>query len=416
MTHTNQTALDIDKLEAMVRSGAYITRTEKLALIQLARRAQPSEGFKPEYKSILDHKGKVVGVQMTNADQMPPASAASAGSERPADSRAYDEACNVAKAIYSQHYREGTEDWRVLPDLRGVISQISNMVAGMTRTDRVHRLAAPSSSASEQDEQTLRGMFQRDAQAFLGSPMVAYAPGFQKDDDGGYMYAATRSLFSFWKAARAAHQAATNPTSGDISQSAPISTPAGGPAKDEKAAAANAGGLPHWRDALRWSKANTDYHGLIAFTPGQLEHFVSMLTGGWLPAQANKPGDLCADLSPCPLCGCCAVRIKTDPTNAKRHNIKCEDCPAGAEFHSSDRQQAVDAWNRRAAATSAVNLDEATIIKLAKRAGFTFTRILSKGPELMAGNAEAHHRLLQFADLLTARATAVGTGEQGGAA
>jgi hypothetical protein len=41
--------------------------------------------------------------------------------------------------------------------------------------------------------------------------------------------------------ARAAHQAATNPTSGDISQSAPISTPAGGPAKDEKAAAANAG-------------------------------------------------------------------------------------------------------------------------------------------------------------------------------
>jgi hypothetical protein len=46
-------------------------------------------------------------------------------------------------------------------------------------------------------------------------------------------------------------------------------------------------------------------------------------------------------------------------------------------------------------------LDEATIIKLAKKAGFTFTRILSRGPELMAGNAEAHHRLLQFADLLT---------------
>jgi hypothetical protein len=33
-----------------------------------------------------------------------------------------------------------------------------------------------------------------------------------------------------------------------------------------------------WRDKLRWSKANTDYHGYIAFTPGQLEHFVSMLT------------------------------------------------------------------------------------------------------------------------------------------
>lgn len=32
-----------------------------------------------------------------------------------------------------------------------------------------------------------------------------------------------------------------------------------------------------WRDKLRWSKANTDYHGLTAFTPDQLEHFVSML-------------------------------------------------------------------------------------------------------------------------------------------
>lgn len=38
------------------------------------------------------------------------------------------------------------------------------------------------------------------------------------------------------------------------------------------------GALPvGWRDKLRWSKANTDYHGLVAFTPDQLEHFVSML-------------------------------------------------------------------------------------------------------------------------------------------
>ncbi|RSZ60002.1 hypothetical protein HF313_14905 [Massilia atriviolacea] len=42
-----------------------------------------------------------------------------------------------------------------------------------------------------------------------------------------------------------------------------------------RAAAAPAGS---WRDKLRWSKANTDYHGMIAFTPAQLEHFVSMLT------------------------------------------------------------------------------------------------------------------------------------------
>jgi hypothetical protein len=49
------------------------------------------------------------------------------------DELTYIAACNLAKAIYAQHYREGAEDWRVLPDTRGVISQISNMVAGMTR-------------------------------------------------------------------------------------------------------------------------------------------------------------------------------------------------------------------------------------------------------------------------------------------
>lgn len=32
-----------------------------------------------------------------------------------------------------------------------------------------------------------------------------------------------------------------------------------------------------WRDALRRSGANTDYHGLVAFTGAQLENFVSML-------------------------------------------------------------------------------------------------------------------------------------------
>lgn len=45
----------------------------------------------------------------------------------------YDEAANLAKAIYSQHYRNDAREWRVLPDIRGVLSQISNMVAGMTR-------------------------------------------------------------------------------------------------------------------------------------------------------------------------------------------------------------------------------------------------------------------------------------------
>lgn len=63
--------------------------------------------------------------------------------------RAYNEACNLAKAIHAQHYREDSSYWRVLPDLRGVISQISNMTAGMTRIDHVYRLAAPVSAQQE---------------------------------------------------------------------------------------------------------------------------------------------------------------------------------------------------------------------------------------------------------------------------
>jgi hypothetical protein len=46
---------------------------------------------------------------------------------------AYIEASNLAKTIYRVHFREGDEYWRVRPDLRGVISQISNMVSVMTR-------------------------------------------------------------------------------------------------------------------------------------------------------------------------------------------------------------------------------------------------------------------------------------------
>lgn len=49
------------------------------------------------------------------------------------DELAYIAACNLAKAIHAQHYREDSPHWRVLPDIRGVISQIDNMVAGMTR-------------------------------------------------------------------------------------------------------------------------------------------------------------------------------------------------------------------------------------------------------------------------------------------
>ena len=60
-------------------------------------------------------------------------------------------------------------------------------------------------------------------------------------------------------------------------------------AEGQVSAAAPAGlaNLPGWRDKLRWSKANLDMHGYIAFTPAQLEHFVSMLADGFCASEGQ---------------------------------------------------------------------------------------------------------------------------------
>lgn len=49
-------------------------------------------------------------------------------------------------------------------------------------------------------------------------------------------------------------------------------------------------------------------------------------------------------------------------------------------------------------------LDEAAIIALAKEHGFTFTRPMSSGPELFAGNAAHHNRFIGFVQAATALA------------
>jgi hypothetical protein len=66
------------------------------------------------------------------------------------------------------------------------------------------------------------------------------------------------------------------------------------------------------------------------------------------PHPARKEPQMSNELKPCPLCGCHGLKFTSDAANPKRHTIKCDDCPCGAEFYSSDRQQAIDAWNRRA--------------------------------------------------------------------
>ncbi|MBS0257235.1 MAG: hypothetical protein JSR13_05905 [Proteobacteria bacterium] len=46
---------------------------------------------------------------------------------------AYNEAKQLAIYLHSQHYAESAPNWQPLSDIRGVISQIDNMVVGLVR-------------------------------------------------------------------------------------------------------------------------------------------------------------------------------------------------------------------------------------------------------------------------------------------
>jgi Lar family restriction alleviation protein len=55
------------------------------------------------------------------------------------------------------------------------------------------------------------------------------------------------------------------------------------------------------------------------------------------------------ELLPCPFCGCSL--FPSDLTGeGTRYTIKCQDCPGRMEFFSSDKEQAISAWNRRSTA------------------------------------------------------------------
>lgn len=230
MTNTNQTALDLDKLEALARAACpdnawpfnvnafrkYLTPANTLALIDLARRAKPTtesasaagagseqapagrvamwnpNGLGP-YKAIelIDKKGFSLADTLPEGALVYLAAPSSSASELPAV------VCKPCTSNDVECKNSGNLNINASPQ------------------------ALPHQPVGEQDERALRSMFERDAESFLGSPMVAYAPGFQKDDDGGYQYANTRRLFSFWKAARAAHQAATNPPAAQAVVAAP---------------------------------------------------------------------------------------------------------------------------------------------------------------------------------------------------
>ena len=43
-------------------------------------------------------------------------------------------ATNLAKSIWAKNYKDDAPDWRPLPDLNGVLSQIDNMVCGLVKS------------------------------------------------------------------------------------------------------------------------------------------------------------------------------------------------------------------------------------------------------------------------------------------
>jgi len=52
---------------------------------------------------------------------------------------AHSYAERLAYSIWKQHFKEQSPDWKPLPDLLGVLTQIDNMVAGMTRKEKLNQ-------------------------------------------------------------------------------------------------------------------------------------------------------------------------------------------------------------------------------------------------------------------------------------
>lgn len=46
-------------------------------------------------------------------------------------------ATSLARAIWEKHFKETAPDWKPLPDLIGVLTQIDNMTAGMVRAENM---------------------------------------------------------------------------------------------------------------------------------------------------------------------------------------------------------------------------------------------------------------------------------------
>jgi hypothetical protein len=202
MTHTNQTALDLDldklKTRRMFTSSFFDGLDRELALVTADRALLDEKADALLGVEHLDDRGvyKVAILPAAEYDALielarraqpstEPASAAGAGSEQAAE----------------LPYVEG---WSLPRDLVTAHAEIQKLRHAYAERVLLHEqaIAAPSSSASEQDE---RAGFEAHIHT-----MDVPSDALDRWPDGRYLQDAIEGCWSGWQA-RAAHQAATNP-------------------------------------------------------------------------------------------------------------------------------------------------------------------------------------------------------------
>jgi hypothetical protein len=106
------------------------------------------------------------------------------GSAPPSAPVGVDYAKRLATALWQQHYREDAPQWEPFDDLMGLLSQIDNMISGLTRADALAQQPAavdearPLDEWHEDDGPVVWWKFPVDDPAWIGTPLDSDWPGY----------------------------------------------------------------------------------------------------------------------------------------------------------------------------------------------------------------------------------------------
>lgn len=118
---------------------------------------------------------------------------------------------NLALAIWRDNYKADSPNFEVLPDAPGILSQIDNMVCGMSRAAKLQaQCAAPNERAR--------------FEAWMREECGADDDMLKRPYDGRYVWGRTGDMWATWKAARAAI-APTQPVAASEAASVGLQSP-----------------------------------------------------------------------------------------------------------------------------------------------------------------------------------------------